>query len=448
MKRVKYGIIFFLAISANSLAQVGNKPERVKWYQDLGFGMFIHWNVDVVLGGVISHSLAGASKKYADRYFAELPQYFNPKDFDPKEWAKLAKLSGMRYVVFTAKHHSGFCMFDTKTTDFNVLKTPFGRDVLKETLAAFRAEGIAVGLYFSPEDFLYLHENNKDVPIGRLQHPMHFPEKNKGLMEYDKKQLKELLTNYGKIDVLFFDGPAEELKEYAWQLQPDVVVTRGEIATPEQTTPDKPLPRPWEACYTMGTEWSYKANNDDFKTGNEVINKLIEIRAKGGNFLLNVGPSPDGTIRREEADNLREVGMWMMANRESIYDVKPLASIRDGGFYLTQSNDEKYVYAYISRQNFRDWNYGERKVFTFPRLISSGSASVLGFGSEIVEYRQNLDAKTYLSQTLFGLVISAVNGQRFYTDNKWPNTVVLKIENAKLKAEENTESRSKLDGAH
>lgn len=133
--------------------QVTNKPERADWFQDLGFGMFLHWNVDGTLGAVICHSLAGSSPEHTNKYFSELPKYFNPKKFNPTAWARLAKLAGMKYVIFTTKHHSCFCMWNTKTTDFNVMNTPFGRDIWQELFQAFRKEGIAIGVYFSPEDF-------------------------------------------------------------------------------------------------------------------------------------------------------------------------------------------------------------------------------------------------------------------------------------------------------
>jgi alpha-L-fucosidase len=270
--------------------QPANKPGREQWFMDMGLGMFIHWSVDVQVGAVISHSMAGASEAYLEKFTKTLPQTFNPKKFDPEEWAILAKLAGMKYVVFTTKHHAGFCMWDTKTTDFNIMRTPFKRDALKEIIAAFRKQGIAIGLYFSPEDFYYFYQHK--IPIGRMQHPQHFPANNPGLMAYDKAQVKELLTQYGKIDLIFFDGPAEGLKEYAWQLQPDIVVTRGQMRTPEQELPDQPVPGPWEACFTMGTDWQYKPTNDPQKSGTAIINMLIETRAKGGNLLMNVGPSP------------------------------------------------------------------------------------------------------------------------------------------------------------
>ncbi len=434
--------------AASAQPQVTNQPERVQWFQDLGFGLFIHWNVDVTLGAVISHSLSGASDEYVERYFKDLPQYFNPEKFDPVAWAKLAKLAGMKYVVFTTKHHSGFCMFKTATTPFNVMNTPFGRDITKEIIDAFRREGIAIGIYFSPEDFYYFHQNK--IPIGRLQLPQHYPANNPGLMAYDKRQLQELMTQYGKIDILFIDGPGDGLREYAWSLQPDLVITRDLMKTPEQVTPNEPLPRPWEACYTMGTDWGYKPTNDPHKTGTQVINMLVEIRAKGGNFLLNVGPKPNGEIQIEQEALLQEVALWNFANAEAIYKVKPLPIIREENIWYTQSNDEKYIYAYVLRSGADDWKYGDRKALVLTHIEGNANTkvSILGYKSELVEYKKDFDAKTYLAPTPIGLVVSAVNGQRFYTNNRWPNAVVLKIENAKFRKLNTAKStQSAIDGA-
>ena len=450
MKKLFFILLLFAILFVQPVLsqQVTNKPERVDWFQDLGFGMFIHWNVDGTLGAVISHSLAGSSPEYTNKYFTELPKYFNPEKFNPAAWARLAKLAGMKYVVFTTKHHSGFCMWNTKTTDFNVMNTPFGRDITQELFQAFRKEGIAIGVYFSPEDFYYFHKNG--IPLGRLQDPMHFPTKNPGLMDYDKRQLKELLSNYGKIDILFIDGPGDGLREYAWTLQPELVITRDLMNTPEQTTPNVSLPRPWEACYTMGTDWGYKPTNDPHKTGTEVIDMLIEIRAKGGNFLLNVGPKPDGEIQIEQEAILQEVSLWNFANAESIYKVKPLPVIREENIWYTQSNDEKYIYAFVTRKSPDDWKYGERKAMVLTHVEGNANTkvSVLGFNSEFVEYKIGFDAKLYNNASPIGLVVSAVNGQRFYSNRRWPNAIVLRIENAKFR-KLNTAgvTQNKMDGA-
>ncbi|MEL7588585.1 MAG: alpha-L-fucosidase [Prolixibacteraceae bacterium] len=427
--------------------QPGNKPEKEQWFMDLGFGMFIHWSFDSQVGAVISHSMAGASSDYLDRFVGELPLTFNPKRFDPDDWAVLAKLAGMKYMVFTTKHHSGFCMWDTRTVDFNVMNTPFKRDALREILDAFRKQGIAVGLYFSPEDFHYLYQHN--IPIGRLQHPMHYPANNPGLMALDKAQLEELLTGYGKIDLIFFDGPAEGLKEYAWQLQPGIVVTRGQMQTPEQTLPDKPVPGPWEACFTMGTDWQYKPTNDPHKTGTEIINMLIEIRAKGGNLLLNVGPKPDGEIQIEQEALLREIALWNLVNREGIHQVRPWKIIKQDQTWFTASKDGKTVYAFV--QGGKEWKYGERKEFVFRSLKGNTQTKVaiLGYSSELVEYKEGFDPRIQVSSTPLGLIVSAVNGHRMYTNYQWPNPIVLKIDNVDFNDEDPSPAvkSSTIDGA-
>lgn len=447
--KLKLLLFFLFAISANSLVsgqQGTNNPDREQWFMDMGFGMFIHWSMDSQVGAVISHSMAGASEDYLDRFENDLPKTFNPKKFDPDEWAILARLAGMKYVVFTSKHHSGFCMWDTKTTPFNVMNTPCRRDILKEVLDAFRRQGIATGIYFSPEDFYYFHRNK--IPIGRLQDPQHYPANNPGLMAHDKAQIKELLTNYGKIDIFFFDGPEEGLKQYAWQLQPDLVVTRGQMQTPEQKLPDKPIPGPWEACFTMGTDWQYKPTNDPHKTGTEIINMLIETRAKGGNLLLNVGPKPDGEIQIEQEALLREIALWNLVNQEGIHNIRPWEIIKEQDIWFTKSKDGNSVYAFIPAGD--DWKYAERKEFVIRTLLGNGRTkiSILGYASELVEYRPGYDAKIYFTTTPVGLVISAVNGHRLYTNNKWPNPVVLKIENVKYKSiDQVQQKKSGIDGA-
>jgi alpha-L-fucosidase len=425
-----------------------NKPERVEWFQDLAFGMFIHWSVDAPLGVVISHSLAGASADYAQRYFNELPKSFNPSKFNPQTWAALAKLAGMKYVVFTAKHHNGFCMFKTATTDFNITNTPFGRDAFKEVVDAFRKQGIAIGVYFSPEDFHVLFKQN--IPIGRLQHPQHFPVNNPALMEHDKKQLRELLTQYGKIDILFIDGPGDGLREFCWDINPDLVITRDVMKTPEQTMPDQALPRPWEACYTMGTDWQFKPTNDPHKSGTQIIEMLIETRAKGGNLLLNVGPSPDGEIPELQQNLLREVALWTFVNGEAIYQIKPVRPIRhDPHWFVASRHDTTTVFSFYMRKSAKDWEYGTRNTFVIPVMVGNKDtkAEVLGASGQWVEYKENFDAGTYTVATSLGLVVSAVHAQRLYTNNQWPNPVVLKVKNVSVKPFKANASQSAMDGA-
>jgi alpha-L-fucosidase len=404
-----------------------NNPGGVELFRDRGLGMFIHWGVDGSLAGVISHSLVGASRDYTDRFFRELPGYFDPEDYHPEQWARLAKLAGFKYVMFTAKHHAGFCMWDTQTTNFNVLHTPYGKDILRQLVEAFRKEGIAIGIYFSPDDFWWLYQHH--ITIDRHVkgvYPQEIPE----FMDYTKRQLHELLTRYGRIDYFFFDGPAEQLTDYVWSLQPNVVITRGVMETPEQYTPGVALPGAWEGNLTMGTEWPWKATNEDYKSGADLINTLIETRAKGGNLLLNIGPKPDGTIAIEQESRLREIALWNFVNGESLTAVRPWVITNEKDIWFTKQRDSNTVYAFLTRM--QPWKLGDAKTVTLRsvRATPQTKISVLGQSDEIVEYRPDVKPKTSWNQDDSGLHITAYRAQRLYTDRRWPDPVVLKITNA------------------
>jgi alpha-L-fucosidase len=411
-------------------AQSANQSDRLEWFRDQGFGLFIHWSVDGQLGSTISHSLVGSSDDYMDKFFTELPKTFNPRKFYPQDWAELAKLAGVRYVVFSAKHHSGFCMYRTATTPFNVFETPFRRDIVAETLDAFRAQGIAPGLYFSPDDFSWLR--NHGVTLRR-EDPSVEPANNPGLLEYDQAQLRELLSNYGAIDVLFLDGPPDGLKELAWKTQPQIVVTRGALNTPEQYVPGKPLEGAWEACLTMGTQWPYKPTNEDYKSGSALINLLIETRAKGGNLLLNVGPKPDGELPIEQEARLREIALWMFVNGEAIHGVRPWVVTNEGGVWFTKKKDENTLYAIVTQAAAAAWKFGEKREILLRSVAATAETqvTVLGQNDRVLEYHKGVVPKTTWAQEPGGLRIRATRAQRLYDDYKWPNPVVLKITNVK-----------------
>jgi len=400
-----------------------NKPERLEWFRDLGFGMFIHWSVDGQLGGDISHTLAGASDDYRKRFFSELPATFNPRKLHPEDWAALAKLAGMKYVVFTTKHHSGFAMWDSKTTPFNVKRTPYKRDLLAEVVKAFRAQGIAVGFYFSPEDFHWLHDHGKLV---QRRHPGVTPQENPGLLELDRAQLKELATRYGAVDVWFLDGPGAGMRDVIWKAQPNAVITRDIIDTPEQAIPGVPLDRPWESCLTMGTNWSYKPTHEVYRSGTELIEILIETRAKGGNLLLNVGPKPDGELPIEQEERLREFALWHFAYGESIHDVRPWVLSNEGNVWFTRKKNEDTIYLFLNKTS---WAMGERKSFTVRPVKASPDSqlSVLGATSETLEYKPGVDPRPRWTQDAAGLHLDVMMAQRLYNDRKWPNPIVLKM---------------------
>ncbi|MBO9564540.1 MAG: alpha-L-fucosidase [Niastella sp.] len=403
-----------------------NKPEREEWLRNTSNGMFIHFSVDAPLGIVISHSLVGASDDFVNRYFNELPKIFNPSHFDPDEIATLARLAGMKYIMFTTKHHSGFCMWDTKTTDFNIMNTPYHKDLLKEFVEATRRAGLQVGFYFSPEDFNFLYRNH--LPISRDNVVMN-EEVRKTFTGFTRRQCEELMTNYGKIDLLFIDGePKEIVKETCWKLQPDILITRGALKTPEQMLPGVTITDPWLSCITMGTAWQYQPTNDRYKTGTQLIELLIEARSKGGSLLLNIGPKPNGAMAQEQEDRLREMAAWYFVNKEAVDSVRPWVITHENNYWFTKSLDKRTVYALVT--DAAAWKEGDRRSLVFHSIKSTPTTrvSVLGQNSLIQEYRPGKNVSCKFQQTDTGLVVSVVKAQRLYDDHRWPNAVVVKLE--------------------
>ena len=283
-----------------------------------------------------------------------------------------------------------------------------------------------MGLYFSPDDFWFLHKHG--ITIGRRRKGV-TPQENKQLMEYDRAQIRELLTKYGPIDIFFIDGPAEGLRELCWELQPNIVVTRGAMPTPEQYIPGEAIEGVWEACMTMGTQWQFKPTNESYKSGGEVIERLIETRAKGGNLLMNIGPQPDGLIPVEQERRLREVALWMFINREAIQGVEPWVVTHEDNIWFTRRRGEPTVYAIVTKP---DWPHGKRREITL-RSIKAGEKTtvrILGQSGKVLEYNPKADPSARWTQKADGLHVSAMRAQRIYNDRKWPNPVVLKITDA------------------
>jgi alpha-L-fucosidase len=414
----------------------GNKPEREQWFMDLGFCVYITWGLDSQLGLVASHSLAGASDDYINRFFTELPRTFNPKQFDAEHVVRLAKLCGAKYLMFTPKYHSGFCMWDTKTTDFSIMNTPYGKDITRMIADECHRQGVALGFYFSPDDFWFIHKQGLMITRGRAEVR---PRNNPQLMEHNQRQIRELLTEYGKVDTLYCDGDTSGLKKLVWELQPDVVVTRGYMKTPEQAILADVTPGPWETAFVMGTQWGYKATNERFKSGTDLISMLIEIRAKGGNLALDVGPEPSGLLQPEQERLLIEIGLWNFISHEAIYQVRPWEIPRDGDVWFTRSIDGKAIYAIVTKQV---WPYGKWQTLTLKSVRATDKTEIemLGQSGRALEYDTNTIPKTTWTQDENGLHIRAMRAQRIYHSdyfndpvtwpNPWPNPFVFKITHA------------------
>ena len=326
-------------------------PRATDWFQDARFGMFIHFGLySLPARGEWVRNAEKISNEDYQKYFEQ----FNPTDYNPKEWARLAKAAGMKYAVITAKHHEGFALFDSKLTDYKVTKTPFKRDIIKEYVEAFRAAGLKVGLYYSLIDW-----HHPDYPhYGDAFHPMRENAQYKGkkhnwdkYVDYMHGQVRELCTNYGKIDLMWFDfsyGPmvgekwkARELVKMVRTLQPGILLNNrlagnggpsagesadlGDFNTPEQGVPEAPLKDRngkylvWETCLTLNNNWGYHAEDDQWKSTATVLHALVNCVSKGGNLLLNVGPDAKGNIPAPSVEVLSEVGQWMSKNSRSIY---------------------------------------------------------------------------------------------------------------------------------
>ena len=349
-------VILFISVSFMSLLAQNviketkeQHDKRMEWWRNARFGMFIHWGLYSIpageWNGVTTYAewIRNQAEIPVDQYDKFVKQ-FNPVKFDADEWVRIAKDAGMKYIVITAKHHDGFCLFDSKYTDFDIMSTPFKRDILKELSEACKKEGMKLGFYYSIMDWHhpdYLprrgweQRSSEGADFGRY-------------IQYMKNQLKELLTNYGDISILWFDGEWEktwseelgiDLYKYVRSLKPDIIINNrvdpnrgglagfssegvmiGDFGTPEQQIPSTGLPgMDWESCMTMNDHWGYNKNDKNFKSSKKLIRLLSDIASKGGNYLLNVGPTSEGVFPSESIKILGEVGKWMKINGESIY---------------------------------------------------------------------------------------------------------------------------------
>ncbi|WP_382310084.1 alpha-L-fucosidase [Herbiconiux sp. UC225_62] len=342
-----------------------------EWFIGAGLGLFVHWDHASQQGIEISWPLVGRSiipgvdevedSVTTEQYYSSAAT-FNPIEWDAKALAALAKRAGAEYVVFTARHHGGYSMFHTEYSDFGVQNGPFGRDITREFVDAIRAEGIRVGIYFSLPDWHHPDypafedtdrpypeehwpgaglEENIGKPIREDRHRRATPEQWERFQSYLRGQLTEILTNYGTIDLLWFDGEWERNEE-EWDtaglralikgLQPDVVINerllgQGDYKTPEQAFPIVAPAGPWELCLTIGDMWAYRPGDINNKSVRSLVTTLIEVVGRGGNLLLNIGPKGDGSLNEVQVERLESIGEWMDRHRESVIGVSPTVGV-------------------------------------------------------------------------------------------------------------------------
>lgn len=296
------------------------------WFSEARFGMFIHWGAYSVAGRGewILNRERIPYKEYTERYV----NHFKAECYDPREWVKLAKEAGMRYMILTTKHHDGFCLWDTKTTDFNAAVMGPGRDLVAEYVEAVREAGLKVGFYYSPADWHspdYPNAYCRDWPDGWDDE-----EARKRFMDFYRAQIRELLTNYGKIDLFWYDGcipkmlDGKETNEEIYRLQPGILINNRngapcDFVCSEQTVCAPKEDVPWEACMTLNENWGYHSGDTCYKSVRDVLMLLLKTSRDGGNLLLNIGPRADGTVPEESERILRGVGAWLRKNGDAIY---------------------------------------------------------------------------------------------------------------------------------
>ena len=413
-----------LIVSQLALAQLpketeAQKAQRLKWWTEARFGMFIHWGL---------YALPARQEWYKNNDRLTNEQYqkyfdeFNPDLYNPREWAKMAKEAGMKYIVITSKHHEGFCLFDSKFTDYKASNTPYGKDILKEFVDGFRAEGLKVGFYYSLIDW-----HHPDYTIDVL-HPLRqetdsaYDRLNKGrdmnkYRLYIKNQLKELLTNYGEISFIWFDmsfpgkhgkdskdWDSESLIKLARTLQPGILINDRlglsdveggwDFITPEQVRltkwPEKNGKKiPWETCQTMSGYWGYYRDENRWKKSEQLLEMLIETVSRGGNLLLNVGPTGRGLFDDQIQERLKFIGDWMKSNSRSIYGCTeaPAEFIPPANSLLTYNPVTKRLYIHL-------FNYRiEERVTLVNALDKIKYAQFLHDASEI-RYRPGREENT------------------------------------------------------
>jgi len=396
---MKRPLLFGCVVAFVAVASAGVDPASIEKFRDRKLGLMMHFGLYSEVGIVESWPLSDKDAYWARReverdlagegfkeWYFNLNRSFNPVRFHPDDWAKAAEDGGFKYVVFTTKHHDGFCLYDTKETDYKTTDPacPFSKnmnaDIVKSLFDACRARNLGVTAYFSKVDW---HNDDfwEDRGIGHVtdRRPTYGikanPAKWQRFCDFNRRQLMELVKGYGPLDALWLDGGwmsaqhglphdlADVLADVR-KVQPSILLIDRQagnecedVTTPEQTVPEKPLDRPWESCITMAANWGYHYD-DEYKDVRTLIHLLVDIVAKGGNLALNVGPMPDGRLPRPALERMQAMGAWLKKNGEAIYATRVRAPYKKGNWAFTQSKDGKHTFAICL------WNAGEFECHT------------------------------------------------------------------------------------
>jgi len=479
--------------------------QKIKQWQGLKFGLLMHWGPYSQWGVVESWSICPEDEDwcrrrgpYASDYFSyrkayeDLQKTFNPVQFQPELWARAARAAGMKYAVFTAKHHDGFCMFDTKLTDYKITSslTPFSfnpkANITKEVFNAFRNQNMWVGAYFSKPDWhcpdywdptFPPYDRNPNYSLEK------YPEKWNSYVNYTQQQINELMSGYGPLDILWLDGGwvqpmtassprwgykpvhqdigMDSIALSSRKLQPGLIVVDRAVEgpnqnylTPEQQIPSKLLPYPWETCMTLGNSWSY-VKNENYKSLDVVIHNLCAIVSRGGNYLLNIAPSPTGTLDSAAYARLDEIGAWMQANGSAIYETQPLEDnsfqrafvitydgpqkaipiLPEPSIYLTKKkeNGHEVVFVMVSTKGYKPI----RKGSNYSIHMNFDSMIIAGKKPKVISMlKQNFPGSTVLTS-------QGTNNSGVYPFNPFQNLTVIKSTYSQLSV---IKGKSSLDG--
>ena len=340
------GIALGSSAPAAAATSEADRERRMQWWHQAKFGMFIHWGLYSVLG---RHEWAMENEGIPVPEYEQLAKQFTPRPNAAREWAKLARRAGMKYMVMTTKHHEGFCLFNTKLTDYCAPKQACGRDLVKEFVDAARGEGMRVGFYYSLMD--WHHPDGARCASDEAAR--------RRFVDYIHGQVRELCTNYGKLDILWYDvawpldadgWESVKMNQMVRELQPDIIINNRSKVPEDFDTPEQRIQasrgRAWEACMTMNDSWGYQRADDNWKSPKTIVRNLVTCARDGGNYLLNIGPKPDGSVPEESVRILSDVGRWMDRNGVAIYGADPCEVKRSSYINFSRKGNTLYLHVY------------------------------------------------------------------------------------------------------
>jgi alpha-L-fucosidase len=452
MKKILFLSAFSSLLLCSAYSQNKTNDERMAWWREARFGLFIHWGVYAVPAGTyngqrinrIGEWIMNRGKIPVDVY-KQFAAQFNPVNYDPDAWVRMAKDAGMKYIVITSKHHDGFALFDSKASTWDIMDaTPYKKDLLKPLAEACRKHGMKLGFYYShAQDWVnpggsaarkvasegWANPDSAKIDAYTAAHTGHWDpaQTTKTMAQYIDEvavpQVKEILTNYGDVAILWWDTPTDMTDEFATKLnallklQPNIITNDrlkrpnfpGDFKTPEQRIPNLSEldGKDWETCMTMNETWGYKSYANNWKSRETLVRNLVDIASKGGNYLMNVGPKADGTIPQESIDLLKQVGAWMKVNGEAIYGTRasPFGLFSWGRCTKKESNGKTTLYF---------------SVFEWPK---DGKLTIPNFKNEIVSSKLLANGKSVKGEltkdgAVFNLPANAID----------PAATVLKVE--------------------